>query len=89
MRIDYQVICEKVLHSARRFTLQQFIWARSIVSTRNFGVHVQGSRDDLLVPLADMINHGRPPNCTWAFHEKSLSFLVTAIDVGPIPIYCK
>lgn len=40
-----------------------WMWARSIVGSRNFG----DGEDYCLVPLADMMNHSDSPNTSWRF----------------------
>ncbi len=42
------------------YSLEEFSWARMMVASRNFGVTMGDLKTDVLVPLADMLNHYRP-----------------------------
>lgn len=82
--IDYRTIC-RIAPSFATFSEQEFIWARIIVASRNFGVEIDGHRTDTLCPLADMLNHHRPRQTKWAFDQKSSSFTVEstqALEAG-------
>lgn len=63
---------------ADRHTLNDFIWARTVVITRVFGfsMNVPSTttrsgfmpyKTDGLVPMADMLNHKRPRESTWMY----------------------
>ena len=58
MRADYEEIA-RVAPEFRRFSLEDFMWARMVVASRNFGISIDGRRTDALVPYADMLNHYR------------------------------
>jgi len=64
-----------------QFSFKQFTWARAIITTRNFGAEIIGIKEDLIVPIADMINHGRPNNCAWSYDDEQSLFTVTATEV--------
>jgi histone-lysine N-methyltransferase SETD3 len=60
----------------QRFTLEQFIWAHFAVVSRTFSVMQGGSIVTCMVPLADMINDGRPANTRWALSADEQFFEV-------------
>ncbi len=74
---DYQQLCAKV-PGYERFTLGEFVWARLSVSSRLFGVKKGGLKGPCLVPLADMLNHRRPPDVLWETSEDGRFFEMTA-----------
>lgn len=60
------------------FSLFDFIWARTVVVTRVFGISAGGGEG--LVPLADMLNH-KPQELTgtrWQFDEVRNAFTIVA-----------
>jgi histone-lysine N-methyltransferase SETD3 len=64
----------------KRFTLEQFIWAHFAVVSRTFSVMQGGRLTTCMVPLADMLNDGRPWNSRWALSEDEQSFVVEAAE---------
>jgi len=67
------------------YTLEDFLWARTAIITRIYGITRNGQRDCVMVPFADMANHKIPPNTTWFFDTNKDSFIVRAstnIDTG-------
>ena len=78
---DYDLICEHAPEFGR-FTPTEFCWARMMVASRNFGIEVDKVKTDALVPLADMLNHFRPRETKWSFHQdldKNGAFTITAL----------
>jgi histone-lysine N-methyltransferase SETD3 len=47
-----------------------------IVSSRTFGVVINGRKTDALVPIADMLNHKTPKLTTWYFSDEKRGFVV-------------
>lgn len=41
-----------------------------IVSSRIFGVIINGNKTDALVPLADMLNHSTPKMTGWSYEDE-------------------
>ena len=82
---DYDKICE-VAPEFKRFSLEFFMWARMIVSSRNFGGQVEeGVKTSGLVPYADMLNHLRPRETVWTYNLDKEAFTITscaAISAG-------
>lgn len=56
---------------------------RFIVSSRIFGITVNGVKTDGFVPLADMLNHKRPRQTTWYYDDKRNGFIIEACDDIP------
>jgi len=61
-------------------TLDEFLWARMVVASRNFGIVVDGVRTDALVPYADMLNHSRPRQTRWLFDSRRRAFLIVSMQ---------
>lgn len=77
LRQDHAQLCQKV-PGYERFSVEEFIWARLSVSSRNFGLKVGGLQGRALVPLADMLNHRRPPDVLWDTSKDGQFFVMTA-----------
>jgi hypothetical protein len=60
------------------FSFEEYLWARTIASTRTYSVFIQGRRLSAMVPLADMLNHSSSMArmARWAFDAVSESFLI-------------
>ena len=87
---DYDKICE-VAPEFKRFSLEFFMWARMIVSSRNFGGQVEeGVKTSGLVPYADMLNHLRPRQTRWTFDNDSQVSVRAAEEKQQdgVPILC-
>lgn len=59
IKIDYDLICREVPDFAE-FSLREYSEVRMMVSSRIFGISVDGVKTDGFVPYADMLNHRRP-----------------------------
>lgn len=66
-------LCEHV-PGFKRFPFETFVWAHFVVVTRTFSVQRGGEEVACLVPLADMINDGRPWNVHWDMTEGGTHF---------------
>ena len=75
---DYEDIC-RVAPEFTRFSLEEFIWARMMVASRNFGVEIDQVKTDALVPYADMLNHLRPRQTRWTFDQSQEGFTITSL----------
>jgi len=77
-----------------RHSLSAFIWSRCVVITRIFGFSMDvpvrdpstdgGNRmrtikTDGLVPMADMLNHSRPRQTSWAYSNERGAFCITSL----------
>jgi len=50
------------------------------VSSRIFGIKINGKKTDCLAPLADMLNHKRPRHTLWFYSDKHRSFIIQALQ---------
>ena len=78
IRSDYELISKAIgaENMASIATFEDFLWARMVVASRNFGIVVDGIRTDALVPYADMLNHSRPRQTRWQFDSRRKTFLI-------------
>lgn len=53
---------------------------RMAVSSRIFGIKVNGIKTDCFCPLADMLNHKRPRQTQWFYSDELHAFVIQAID---------
>ena len=51
-----------------------------MVSSRIFGITVNGVKTDGFVPYADMLNHKRPRQTTWYYSDEKAGFIIQACD---------
>jgi histone-lysine N-methyltransferase SETD3 len=54
-----------------------------MVSSRIFGITVNGVKTDGFVPYADMLNHKRPRQTTWYYSDERQGFIIEACDDIP------
>ena len=47
-----------------------------MVSSRIFGVVIEGHKTDAFVPYADMLNHKRPRQASWAYSDEKGGFVI-------------
>ncbi len=59
-------------------SIKELFWARTAVITRVFGITVGGSLTEALIPMADMLNHRRPPDIDWAYEDSEGAFIMKA-----------
>ena len=78
--VDYRLIVGAVPELEDLFTLEDFLWARMIVASRNFGITVDGVRTDAMVPYADMLNHLRPRQTRWQYDSARRAFLIITLQ---------
>ena len=77
---DYKLILSVCPALAKYASLQDFMWARMCVCSRNFGLIINGVRTSALVPYADMLNHYRPRETKWAFNNDMQAFTITTLQ---------
>ena len=76
---DYLKLCEYI-PLFNQFTLNQFMEARMIISSRIFGISINNNKTDVLVPYADLLNHKRPRETQWFYDDKINSFVIQATE---------
>ena len=64
----------------KKFKFINFKEARSIISSRIFGISINNYKTDALVPFADLLNHKRPRQTQWYYDNNLESFVIQAID---------
>lgn len=57
LKEEYESIVKSLPSYGTQFSLEDFVWARTVVITRIFGLMINGCKTDGLVPMADMLNH--------------------------------
>ena len=70
---DYNTIIETCPQFSQ-WSLKEFLWARTIVGSRNFGINIAGIDRTAMVPLSDMLNHDTNPNVEWRFDNRDMYF---------------
>jgi histone-lysine N-methyltransferase SETD3 len=76
---DYKSIC-KISMDFAKFSFKDFCEMRMAVSSRIFGIKVNGKKTDCFAPLADMLNHKRPRQTQWYYSDEHKSFVIQAIQ---------
>tara|TARA_Y100000996_G_C22546309_1_gene651997 strand:+ start:1158 stop:2417 length:1260 start_codon:yes stop_codon:yes gene_type:complete len=76
---EYNKLCEICELFAREQTLENWLWARSIVGSRNFSININGIQKSAMVPLADMLNHFRPAETRWGYNNSKGGFTMTTL----------
>lgn len=79
---DYRTLVE-VAPEYEEFSLQEFSEVRVTVSSRIFGMEIDGVKTDGFVPLADMLNHRRPRQTSWSYAQPRGGFIIESNeDIG-------
>ena len=73
MQMDYNKLCEKI-ENFKNFSFDKFCKARLIISSRIFGITINNTKTDALVPYADLLNHRRPRQTQWFFDDEKKCF---------------
>ena len=66
-------------------TLAEYMRMRSLVSSRNFSLYIDGEENSVMVPLADMLNHSNSADTHWTYNTSLNAYQMTAtkkIKVG-------
>lgn len=77
---DYKLIGKVEPEFQQRYSLEEFSKMRMIVSSRIFGIKINGKKTDCLCPLADMLNHYRPRQTQWFYSDELDSFVIQSIN---------
>lgn len=75
-RTEYESIQSRVPEIG--FTEADYVWARLIVTCRNFGFTKDDVKTRGLVPFADLLNHKHPPEIGWTYADDADGFVMTA-----------
>ncbi len=79
---DYETIAA-VAPELRDWTLREFSEVRMMVSSRIFGMNIEGTKTDGFVPMADMLNHKRPRETSWTYTDEKVGFVIEACQDIP------
>ncbi len=79
---DYKLIIA-VAPEFEEFSLKEFSQMRMAVSSRIFGIKLNGRKTDCFAPLADMLNHRRPRQTQWFYSDELKSFVIQAVQDIP------
>ena len=74
---DYLKLCERI-PVIKNYSIEEFMEARMIISSRIFGISINNNKTDVLVPYADLLNHKRPRQTQWYYDDKINSFVIQA-----------
>ena len=74
---DYETL-SKYINEMKKYTYGEYIWARTVVITRIFGIVVDGIKTQALVPFADMLNHTQSPKTRWYFDDVKKVFKIVS-----------
>jgi len=77
------------LETFKKYSLAEYIWARTVVITRIYGVVIDGIKTQALVPFADMLNHNNNPETQWFFDDINKVFKILSKKKfsANVPIY--
>jgi histone-lysine N-methyltransferase SETD3 len=84
IKVDYDMILA-IAPEFGQFSVREFSEIRVSVSSRIFGMEIDGVKTDGFVPLADMLNHKRPRQTSWSYDQAKDGFIIEAneeIDRG-------
>lgn len=79
IKADYDAITSVCPEFGVEYSLNDFLWCRTAVGSRNFGITVNGVKRTTMVPFADMLNHYRPRETSWTFDNNQQSFTMTSL----------
>mmetsp|Transcript_95936 Transcript_95936/g.277047 ORF Transcript_95936/g.277047 Transcript_95936/m.277047 type:complete len:549 (+) Transcript_95936:85-1731(+) len=83
LKSQYDTVLSLAPEVGDRFSLEDFLWARTAISSRVFGWSLPGfDRDDtdFMVPLGDMFNHRSPKMIEWSFNASSKTLDYRALE---------
>ena len=76
---DYNSICT-IAPEFADYPIEEFSRMRMAVSSRIFGMEIDGVTTDGFVPLADMLNHRRPRQTSWTYDQERGGFTIEALE---------
>lgn len=72
------IALRKAVPELRDVSAREYFWARTAVISRVFGIGKGNSSAEAFIPLADMLNHRRPPDIDWTYEDAQDAFVMTA-----------
>ena len=79
MKADYDLLSREIPNFSK-YDYNLFCKLREVISSRVFGVTINGKKNDIIAPYADMLNHRRPRQTHWNFDDNSNAFVIKAIS---------
>ena len=71
---DYNNMCKIIPEFKEKYSPRDFIWARTVVGSRNFGIDIDNVHRVAMIPISDMLNHDSDPDVKWFFDNKTRQF---------------
>jgi len=71
---DYNELSKICKGFNREHSFNDFMWVRTLVGSRNFGISIDGTHRVAMIPLADMLNHDPNPKVRWGFDDNDKMF---------------
>jgi hypothetical protein len=88
---EFENLCKYVRTFRENFSFEQYVWARCIITTRSYGVEIDGVFNSAIIPFADFFNHSDVRETKWSFDSSRRSFRIVStksIQPGnPIHVY--
>jgi hypothetical protein len=78
LKNDYDQIVDHCPGFKDTATLEEFMWARTAVITRCFGIKVNGQKITSNLPI-DFVMHANQPDTTWGYDQKRGCYHITAV----------
>jgi protein-histidine N-methyltransferase len=80
---NYKILCRACENFSKICSVKKFMWTRSIIGSRNFGIFVDNIKQSAMVPFADMLNHSASVNTKWYYKKNAFLLDSTkSIKVG-------
>ena len=76
-REDYDEMVEAIPEFGE-FTFDQYLQGIMWGSSRNFGVTINGTKTNVMVPLCDMFNHADDYTADWTYDNSRQGFVMKA-----------
>lgn len=76
-KADYDILFEAI-PEFRQFDLKEYEETLVIISSRTFGIIVDGEKMTTMVPFMDMLNHNIPANAYWEYNDAENAFYCIA-----------
>merc|ERR1719285_1413322 len=80
LQAEYNSLVKHVPMFAK-FPYKDFVWARLVVVSRAFGTVIDRRSTEVLVPMADMLNHKRLKDTRWTYIPSRIGFVIKALHV--------
>ncbi len=85
LRAEYRDLC-KAVASFSQFTYDEFVWARAVVVSRVYGLHIGGTKTDGLVPLGCTFLFCLP--CSFLLFDFFFSIIFPALHIFDLIFSC-